>query len=103
MMILIAKSAGALSLFLAAALLVGKAKAVDFVFHYDDPAGFGFFDPTIRAGDTITLGERRRAAMQAAGDIWGKLIRPSYFGEEIVVRAKFDDIGASKLASVPSG
>src|SRR5688572_26872934 len=89
----------AFSLWLAITLLVGHARGVDFVFQYDDPAGFGFFDPTIRPGDTISLGERRRAAMEAAGDIWGKLIRPAYFGEEIVVRAKFDDLGASKLAS----
>jgi hypothetical protein len=93
------KTAGVLAILLVAILLRDKAHAVDFVFHYDDPAGFGFFDPTIRIGDIISLGERRRAAMEAAGAIWGRLIRPSYFGEEIVVHAKFDDLGAGKLAS----
>ncbi len=80
-------------------LLATPVRAVDFVFQYDDPAGFGFFDPTILPMDTVSVGERRRAALEFAGDIWGRLIRPSYFGEEIVVRAKFDPLAAGTLAS----
>ena len=92
-------SRAALIVWLAATLLVGRTRAVDIVFQYDDPAGFGFYDGTIPSIGSPSLGEQRRAAMEAAGDIWGRLIRPSYFGEEIAVRAKFDPLGGSTLAS----
>jgi hypothetical protein len=45
------------------------------VFFYDDPAGFGFFDPTILSGDTISVGERRRAAMEADGELYRQASR----------------------------
>jgi hypothetical protein len=71
----ITKSASALVLCLAITLSVGQAQAVDFVFFYDDPAGFGFFDPTILSGDTISVGERRRAAMEADGELYRQASR----------------------------
>lgn len=72
---------------------VRDARAVDFVVDFDDPVGTGFFDPV--------TGPARRQAMQAAVDVWGKLIRPSYIGEEILVSAKFDSfpVGSTTLAA----
>jgi autotransporter-associated beta strand protein len=93
------RTANAVCAFLSVILLAGRAHAVDFVFQYDDPAGFGFYDPTILPADTISVGERRRAALEAAGAIWGRLIRPAYFGEQITVRAKFDERDPSDLAT----
>ena len=39
--------------------------------------------------------------MEAAGDIWGRLIRPSYFGEEIVVHALFDPLDGDLAKAKP--
>ena len=63
------------------ALLPGPARAIDFLFLYDDPAGQGFLDPT--------QGAVRRAALEEAGEIWGRLIPSAYEGEIVEVRAKF--------------
>lgn len=74
-------------------ILATPARAIDFFFLYDDAPGTGFLDPV--------LGQQRRDALQAAGDVWGRLIRPAYEGEEITVRSKFDsyDPGSTTLAS----
>src|SRR5690349_6379769 len=72
-------------------IMASDARAVDVRFLFDDPDGTGLFDPV--------LGPARQQAIQAAADVWGKLIRPSYLGEEILVRAKFDSLSAGTLAS----
>ncbi|HEY3393503.1 MAG TPA: autotransporter-associated beta strand repeat-containing protein [Lacipirellulaceae bacterium] len=62
-------------------LLVAPARAIDFLFFYDDPDGQGFLHPT--------QGEIRRAALEEAGEIWGRLIPSTYEGETVEVRASF--------------
>jgi autotransporter-associated beta strand protein len=75
-------------------LAASSARAVDFTFDYSEEApDTGFNDPT--------FGEERREALEYAADIWGRLMRPAYPGEEVTVRAKFDayEPGSTDLAS----
>ncbi len=84
---------------LIAALSLSRARAVDFTFDYStEEPNEGFNDPV--------LGPQRKQALEFAANIWGRLIRPAYpgengTGEEITIRATFDsyDPGSSTLAS----
>ena len=72
-------------------LTVTSASAVNFQFFYDDAPGTGFLD--------TTLGAERQKALAEAAAIWGRLIMSSHAGETIVVRASFEALASTTLAS----
>jgi hypothetical protein len=82
-------------IFLGTLLPLEPVRAVNFAFDYSgDAPGTGFND--------ATLGSQRRAALEYGAGIWGDLIRSSFAGETITIRAVFAPKGGESLASAAS-
>ncbi|MEP4171522.1 MAG: PA domain-containing protein [Luteolibacter sp.] len=87
-------------MFCALALASPALEGAEFVFVNKDGPGEGLNDTTVVApvgGNTATtLGGQRLAALQRAGEIWGRYLVSSV---PIRVEVEFDALGASTLAS----
>ncbi|AKS41102.1 PA domain-containing protein [Wenzhouxiangella marina] len=89
-----------ISLLLLPAALAAEMLRID----YSDPQGFGFNDPTpvpaVPGNPGTTLGEQRRAAFEAAVDIWASRLDSESL---IRVEALFEDLGCGENTTLGRG